>query len=164
MCLNISIWETDKNTTCNSKFYGRPKQYTTKWWSNSTLRWLKSWRRDSFPPMMEELLNLDNLSQEEKDKILGVLQKDEMVRQAEDKKIWWVWSKCYVIYMSLIQQFFLSMHSWDWKISSKYQCSEVCLSIQDFLKVVIFWKNQKLKLSLSLIKQPWEGLQQSYLC
>lgn len=37
--------------------------------------------------MMEELLNLDNLSQEEKDKILGVLQKDEMVRQAEDKKI-----------------------------------------------------------------------------
>lgn len=40
--------------------------------------------------MMEELLNLDNLSQEEKDKILGVLQKDEMVRQAEDKKIWWV--------------------------------------------------------------------------
>lgn len=55
--------------------------------------------------MMEELLNLDNLSQEEKDKILGVLQKDEMVRQAEDKKIWWVWSKCYVIYMSLIQQF-----------------------------------------------------------
>lgn len=105
LCLNISIWETDKNTTCNSKFYGRPKQYTTKWWSNSTLRWLKSWRRDSFPPMMEELLNLDNLSQEEKDKILGVLQKDEMVRQAEDKKIWWVWSKCYVIYMSLIQQF-----------------------------------------------------------
>jgi hypothetical protein len=39
---------------------------------------------------MEELLDLDNLSQEEKDKILGVLQKDEMVRQAEDKKIWWV--------------------------------------------------------------------------
>lgn len=39
---------------------------------------------------MEELLNLDNLSQEEKDKILGVLQKDEMVRQAEDKKIWYV--------------------------------------------------------------------------
>lgn len=48
--------------------------------------------------MMEELLNLDNLSQEEKDKILGVLQKDEMVRQAEDKKIWWVWSKCYMLY------------------------------------------------------------------
>lgn len=39
---------------------------------------------------MEELLNLDNLSQEEKNKILSVLQKDEMVRQAEDKKIRWV--------------------------------------------------------------------------
>ncbi|XP_062576960.1 protein piccolo-like [Saccostrea cucullata] len=36
---------------------------------------------------MEELLNLDNLSQEEKDTILGVLQKDEMVRKTEDKKI-----------------------------------------------------------------------------
>lgn len=62
--------------------------------------------------MMEELLNLDDLSQEEKDKILSVLQKDEMVRQAEDKKIWWVWSKCYVIH-ELDSAMCLCMHSWD---------------------------------------------------
>lgn len=69
--------------------------------------------------MMEELLNLDNLSQEEKDKILGVLQKDEMVRQAEDKKIWWVWSNwpSVMLYMSLIQQC-VWMNSWDWEIYS----------------------------------------------
>lgn len=112
--------------------------------------------------MMEELLNLDNLSQEEKDKILGVLQKDEMVRQAEDKKIWWVWFKCYVIHeldsamcmnelmgdlLSVSAVRFLCPFKISWKLWY-FEKSEI--------EFVWF-------LSLVLSNNPENGLQQSFL-